>query len=69
MVSSGLVAAVKVDPSAGSLQIGDLITVSNVPGALCKVTPGAESGGTILGKVAGPVDATAGTVPVFVTLR
>jgi hypothetical protein len=69
MVSSGLVAAVKVDPSAGSLQIGDLITVSNVPGAARKVTPGAESGGTIVGKVAGPVDATTGTVPVFVTLR
>jgi hypothetical protein len=69
MVSSGLVAAVKVDPSAGSLQIGDLITASSVPGTARKVTAGAASEGAVLGKVAGPVDAATDTVPVFVTLR
>ncbi len=69
IVSSGLVPAVKVDMSAGSLKIGDLVTISTVAGAARKVTPGVESEGSILGKVAGPMDAATGTVPVFVTLR
>jgi hypothetical protein len=69
IVSSGLVRAVKVDVSVGSLKIGDLVTSASTPGTARKVTSAVESEGAILGKVAGAVDASTGTVPVFVTLR
>jgi hypothetical protein len=65
IVTHGLIPAVKA--AEGSLQIGDLLTISATPGAVCKAGPG--SSGAILGKVAGPVDTKSGTVPVFVVLQ
>jgi hypothetical protein len=69
IVTGGLALAVKVDAPAGGLQIGDLLTVSSVAGRAQKAGAGMESAGAILGKVAGPVDAETGTVPVFIALR
>lgn len=69
IVTSGLAPAVRVEALAGGLQIGDLLTVSSIPGRAQKVGSGIESAGALLGKVAGPVDAATGTVPVWVTLR
>lgn len=69
LVTGGLAPAVKVDAPAGGLEIGDLLTVSSAPGKAQKVGAGVESDGAILGKVAGPMDAENGTVPVFVVLR
>jgi len=69
IVTSGLAPAVKVDVPTASLEIGDLITASAVPGVAWKVAAGLEGHEAILGKVAGPVDAETGTVPVFITLR
>ncbi len=69
IVTGGLVPAVKVDVPAGGLQIGDLLTVASTPGKAQKAGAGVENEGAILGKVAGPVDATTSTVPVFVALR
>lgn len=67
IATDGLVPAVKVEAPAGGLEIGDQLTVSPAPGRVREAGPGSE--GTILGKVAGPVDAETGTVPVFVVLR
>ena len=67
IVTHGLVATVKA--ADANLQIGDLLTISATPGAVCKAAPGLESSSAILGKVAGPVDTKTGTVPVFVVLR
>lgn len=69
IVTGGLAPAVKVDAPAEGLQIGELLTVSPIAGKAQKVGTGVESEGAILGKVAGPVDAETGTVPVFVALR
>ncbi len=75
IVTHGLVPAVKVDAlAAESLHIGDLLTPSAVPGQakVCQ-TDEAEQAifttGTILGKVAGPLDPETGTVPIFVILQ
>jgi hypothetical protein len=69
IVTSGLVPAVKVGAPSESMKIGEWLTVSGTPGAGKALE--AESVGSIpvLGKIAGPVDATTGTVPVFVILR
>jgi hypothetical protein len=67
IVTHGLAPAVKV--AGDGLRIGDMLTVSATPGAAGKAAAALEGGGTIIGKVAGPVDAGSGTVPVFVTLR
>ncbi len=69
IVTGGLAPAVRVEALADDLQIGDLLTVSSIPGRAQKVGGGIERAGAILGKVAGPVDAATGTVPVWVTLR
>jgi hypothetical protein len=69
IVTSGLVPAVKVGAAAGSMRIGDWITVSATAGAGKAVDAESDGGVPVLGKVAGPVDATTGTVPVFVILR
>jgi len=69
IVTHGLAPAVKVETTNLSLKLGDLLTVSATPGSARRAESGMESAGTILGKVAGPVDATTGTVPVFVVLH
>jgi hypothetical protein len=76
IVTHGLVPAVKVGtPNAASLQVGDMVVPAATPGTIQKAETTQVNGqaalpdGTILGKVAGPYDPDAGTVPVFVTLR
>jgi hypothetical protein len=69
IVTGGLAPAVRVDAPSESLEIGDLLTVSSRPGRVQKAGASVQSDGTILGKVAGPVDVETGTVPVFVVLR
>ena len=69
IVTSGLVTGVKVDVPPGDLRIGDWLAVSTAPGFAGMATAESRDSGAILGKVAGPVDAENGTVPVFVTLR
>jgi hypothetical protein len=69
IVTSGLVTGVKVDAPPGSLEIGDWLGVSTAPGSDGMAAVAPRGSATMLGKVAGPVDAETGTVPVFVTLR
>jgi hypothetical protein len=73
IVSHGLVPAVKVDAATvKSLHIGDLLTSSTISGRaeIRRVDKQpSDIAGTILGKVAGPLDPKTGTVPVFVTLQ
>lgn len=73
IVSHGLVSAVKVTTStAESLRVGDLLSPSAVPGRAEILRADGQAtytAGTILGKVAGPLEPKTGTVPVFVTLQ
>ncbi len=69
IVTAGLATGVRVEAAAGSLEIGDWLTVSSTPGAAAKAGPEGAGGGALLGKAAGPVDAASGTVPVFIILR
>ncbi len=73
IVSHGLVSAVKVTTSTvESLRVGDLLSPSAVPGQAEILRADSQAtymAGTILGKVAGPLDPKTGTVPVFVTLQ
>ena len=80
IISQGLVPAVKVAASptamaANELRVGELLGLGDVPGTVQKAEARLVDGrsvyaeGTILGKVAGPLDPQTGTVPVFVTLQ
>lgn len=75
IVTHGLAPAVKVDALAAErLRIGDLLMPSTVPGwaEVCQIDEAGQAiytTGTILGKVAGPLDPETGTVPVFVILQ
>ena len=59
----------KVEAAGPALKIGDLLTIAATPGATRLAEGGLDSSGLVLGKVAGLVDAKAGTVPVFIVLR
>ncbi len=69
IVTHGLAPVVKVEAAGAALEIGDLLAIAATPGATRLAEGGVESNGLVLGKVAGPVDAKAGTVPVFIVLR
>lgn len=69
VATEGLVPGVRVDLSRGELEIGDWLTVAAVPGVARRADPSGADEGAILGKVAGPVDAQTGTVPVFIILH
>lgn len=69
IVTSGLAPAVKVDRLSGGLGVGDWLSMSATSGTARKANTEQGSNIAMLGKVAGPVDAKTGTVPVFVILR
>jgi hypothetical protein len=69
IITHGLAPVVKVEAAGPALEVGDLLTIGAAPGSTRLAEGGVESNGLILGKVAGPVDAKTGTVPVFIVLR
>jgi hypothetical protein len=67
IVTHGLVPGVKVTTAAAeTLHVGALLSPAS--SGTVQIAEEHHTGGTILGKVAGPYDPKTGTVPVFVTL-
>ena len=60
---------VKCDASQSSIQPGDLLTTSNVPGHAMAATDPARSAGAILGKAMTSLEAGTGMVLVLVSLQ
>ncbi len=57
------------DSSQGSIEPGDLLTTSNIPGHAMKVTDYSKASGAIIGKAMTPMDEKTGLVLVLVSLQ
>ena len=60
---------VKVDDSAGTIAVGDLLTTSDKPGHAMRAADHDRAQGAIIGKAMTPVDSATGMVLVLVTLQ
>ena len=60
---------VQADASAGSIQPGDLLTTSELPGHAMKATDHQRAQGAILGKAISALEEGTGMVLVLVTLQ
>jgi hypothetical protein len=59
----------KVDASSHPIEVGDLLTTSDVPGHAMKATDPLRAFGAVLGKALRPLEGGKGLVPVLVTLQ
>jgi hypothetical protein len=59
----------KVSAENGSIQRGDLLTTSDIPGHAMKVTDRSNAIGAILGKALAPLESGTGVIPVLVMLQ
>ncbi len=60
---------VKANSSAGAIEVGDLLTTSDVPGEAMRATNHHRAQGSIIGKAMTTLDEITGTVLVLVTLQ
>ena len=58
-----------VDAGHSPMQVGDLLTTSDVPGHAMKAVDRSRAFGSVIGKALGPLDAGRGLVPVLVSLQ
>ena len=59
----------KVDAGQASIQVGDLLTTSDIPGCAMKAMEQAKSFGSVIGKALRPLDDGRGLVPILVALQ
>jgi hypothetical protein len=59
----------KVDASNGAIEVGDLLTVSSIPGHAMKASDPARAFGAVLGKALRPLGSGRGLIPILVALQ
>jgi hypothetical protein len=59
----------KVDADAASIEVGDMLTTSNVPGHAMKAVDPSRAFGAVIGKALGPLSEGRGLIPILVVLQ
>ena len=59
----------KVDATSCPIDIGDLLTTSEVKGHAMKATDPYKAFGSVIGKALGPMEGRLGTIPILVALQ